>query len=152
MPHYKSMFEDNGMLYACHLDGKDFTLTIRKVEAGSVTGSKGKKDKKPIVHFERTDKKLALNKTNGKVIAGMYGPDTDDWVGKRITLYATTTEFGSETVECIRVRPKVPPAPADAQRRGNGRSAPAPAPAPAQDEHGDPPPPDDVPLPGREEA
>lgn len=110
MPHYRSMFESNGMLYACHLDGKDVTVTISKVEAGTITGSKGKKDKKPLVSFEGKQLKLGLNKTNGKIVAGMYGPNTDDWVGKRITLFATTTEFGSETVECIRVRPKVPPA------------------------------------------
>lgn len=110
MPHYRSMFESNGMLYACHLDGKDVTVTISKVEAGTITGSKGKKDKKPLVSFEGKQLKLGLNKTNGKTIAAMYGPNTDEWIGKRISLYATTTEFGSETVECIRVRPKVPPA------------------------------------------
>lgn len=125
MPHYKSMFEDNGMLYACHLSGKDAVLTIKRVEAGHVTGAKGKKDKKPIVHFEKTDKKLGLNKTNGKTIAAMYGSETNEWIGKRITVYATTTEFGSETVECIRVRPKIPPA-----ASGNKKGAPIEEPSP----------------------
>lgn len=108
MVHYRSMYEDNGMLYACHLNGKDVTLTIKRVTAGAITGAKGKSDKKPIVEFEKTDKKLGLNKTNGRTIATLYGPDVEKWAGKRITVYATTTEFGREQVECIRVRPMIP--------------------------------------------
>jgi hypothetical protein len=108
MAHYKSFYEDNGLLYACHFVGKDVTLTIVKVEAGVITGNKGKKDRKPMVSFKETDKKLGLNKTNGRTIATLYGSDTDGWLGKRVTLYATTTEFGSETVECVRVRPRAP--------------------------------------------
>ena len=131
MAHYRSMYEDNGMLYACHLDGKDVTLTIKKVEGGVITGAKGKKDKKPILHFERTDKRLGLNKTNGKVIAQLYGTEVNEWVGKRVTLFATTTDYGGETVECIRVRNRVP-----AEQRGKSSSSdpaplePTPEPAP----------------------
>ena len=33
-----------------------------------------------------------------------------DWNGKRITLYADTTRFGGDIVECLRVRPYAPPA------------------------------------------
>ncbi len=36
------------------------------------------------------------------------GTLADKWLGKKITLYASTTEVGGETVECIRVRNKVP--------------------------------------------
>jgi hypothetical protein len=38
----------------------------------------------------------------------MYGKDTDNWAGKWITIFPTTTEFGGETVDCIRVKPGVP--------------------------------------------
>lgn len=113
MPHYKSMFsgeKDANLLYACHLDFHDATLTIKRVTAGEVTGQGGKKSGKPIVEFSDHTRKLALNKTNGKIIADMLGtPDVSKWVGKRITLYPTNTSFGSEQVECIRVRPTLPP-------------------------------------------
>jgi hypothetical protein len=102
------MLYDSDYLYAFHLQGKDATVTIAKVAAGELTGEGGRKAKKPIVWFEGKEKPLALNKTNGKIVATMYGTDTTKWIGQAITLYPTTTNFGGETKDCIRVRPKRP--------------------------------------------
>lgn len=109
MPHWKSMV-DKEFLGAWDLNGKDVHVTIDRVEAGEITGEQGKKSKKPICWIRGAKKPLALNVTNCKIIAALYGNDTSDWSGKRITLFATTTSFGGQTVECIRVRPKAPPA------------------------------------------
>jgi hypothetical protein len=60
---------------------------------------------KPVVYFRGKEKGVVLNKTNSNMIATLTGSrDTDDWAGCQIRLYATTTEFGGETVECIRVK------------------------------------------------
>lgn len=100
---------DKAYIYAYDLEGKDVTVEITKVTGGTLVGTGGKSNKKPIVFFKGTEKGLALNITNAKIIAGLYGGfDADKWVGKRITLYATTTAFGSQTVECIRIRNTVP--------------------------------------------
>ena len=109
MTHWKSMV-DREWLFAFDLQGKDVTLTIDRVEAGNVTGTGGKKTRKPVVHFRegKEKKPLALAVTNCKAIAGLYGNDVEQWVGKRITLYPTTTTFAGEVVECIRVRPVKP--------------------------------------------
>ncbi len=113
MAHWKSMMERE-YLFAFDLKERDVTLTIDRVVGGTLVGSGGKKSKKPLCYFrERTKegepiKPLALNATNCKAIAGMYGNDADAWAGKRVTLYPTTTQMGGETVECIRVRPKIP--------------------------------------------
>lgn len=105
---YRSMF-DRDYLGAWDLPaGRDVVVTIAKVEAGTLTSQGNRKTRKPVIHFEGKEKGFALNKTNGKAIANMYGPKVESWIGKRIALYATTTTFGSETVECIRVRPTVP--------------------------------------------
>ena len=101
---------------------RDVTLTIERVTQGELRVPGGKKvDKRPIVHFQGTPKTLVLNATNGKAIASIYSPQVETWAGKRITIYATTTSFGGETVPCIRVRPVKPPA------RGGGGLAAAPA-------------------------
>jgi hypothetical protein len=118
MPHYKRMYDDKEHLYAFDLDGRDVMLQIEKVFPGEVAGEKGRTSKKPIVKFVGKDKKLAVNKTNGKTIAQLYGTDTDNWVGQGITLYPTTTNFGGETVECIRIRPVKPER---KQATGNGK-------------------------------
>lgn len=106
LAHYRSMF-DNAYVGAWDLDGKDVTVTIEKVTAGTLTSQRGT-DKKPILHFKGTEKGFVANKTNCKTIATMYGTNVEEWVGKKITLYATTTSAGGETVECIRVRPQAP--------------------------------------------
>jgi hypothetical protein len=111
MPHYKSMFDASEFLFAFDLDGKDVVVQIAKVEAGTITGKDGRKAKKPMVVFRGSSKKLALNKTNAAIVAKLYGTDPTKWVGKWLTLYPTTTSFGGEIVDCIRVRPLAPPPP-----------------------------------------
>lgn len=106
-------FYDKEFLYAFDLGGKDVTLTIEKVVRGELTGTGGKKSKKPIVYFkEGTEKKgLGLCITNARTIAQLYGSfEAEKWIGKWITLYPTTTTFGSATVDCIRIRPVAPKA------------------------------------------
>lgn len=127
MSDVRSMF-DKQYLYAYDLQGRDVTVTITKVVGGTLVGTGGKKNKKPIVFFQGKEKGLGLNITNARTIAAMYGNSfkSEDWIGKRVTLYATTTTFGSQTVECIRIRPTIPgskvqDAPADPPARDDDR-------------------------------
>lgn len=113
--HWKSMV-DRDYIFAFDLNGKDVTVKIAKVVAGELAGPNGRKTKKPIVYFEGGTKGLALNATNAKTIAALYGNYVEKWVGRWVTLYPTTTTMGSETVEAIRIRPHVPKDKAD----GNG--------------------------------
>ena len=133
MADYRTMF-DSEFLYAFHLQGREHTLKIARVKGGEVTGSGGKKSRKPLMYFEGKQKPLALNKTNCKTIAGMYGPDTDKWIGQSLAIYPTTTSFGNETVDCVRVKPAIPRGKASASFDEN-----APPPVP-DDERGDPEP------------
>ena len=93
-------------LQASDLDGADVPVTITGCEIEEM----GKdKDRKPVLTFKGTEKKLVLNKTNWSVIAKVLGTDeTDDWIGQRITLYPTEVESFGETVMAIRVRLKLP--------------------------------------------
>lgn len=106
MADYRSMF-DRKHVGAWDLEGKDVTVRIVRVAAETLKNKAGE-NKKPVVYFEGTDKGFALNKTNAKVIAAMYGNDTAAWVGKLITLYPTQVSFGPETIDAIRVRPGIP--------------------------------------------
>ena len=111
---YRSMYEKD-YLGAWDFTEGDKTLTIKKAQRGELTGSGGRKTKKPVVYFQETEKGLALNATNGKTIATLYGPMVEDWAGKKITLYASRTTMGSEEVDCVRIRPQAP--------KGNGAAA-----------------------------
>ena len=92
-------------------DGKDMTLTIEYVRQEVVTGANGRKEQCMVAHFKDNVKPMILNRTNAKTITKVTGsPYIEDWAGKRITLYADTTRFGGDIVECLRVRPYEPPA------------------------------------------
>lgn len=129
MPHWKKMMDPKELLAAHDLDGRDVTVTIVDVVGGELNNGT-KKNKKPIASIasgsgRKLDKKLALNPTNCKTIEQLSGSaDTDDWKGLRVTLFPTTTPFGNEIKECIRIRPYPPKAngkaAADADARGNG--------------------------------
>src|SRR5690606_716958 len=90
--------------------GKDVSLTVKSVTVDDLPiAGKSETERRPVMRFAETPKKLVLNKTNAKTIAKLLGVDTATWIGQRITLYPTTTKFGRDTVECIRVRDKLPP-------------------------------------------
>jgi hypothetical protein len=59
---------------------------------------------KPVVAFHG-GKPMVLNRTNGEVLHHLYGSDVAKWLDQPIELYATTTQFGFKTVECVRLRP-----------------------------------------------
>src|SRR6185312_6897735 len=93
---------------AGEFEGKDVTLTITDVKVEELEGATGKKGKGIVgfVSASGTKKELVLNRTNGECIKAMFGRDTKDWIGKRVTLYpATITDsFTDEPTLAIRVR------------------------------------------------
>lgn len=117
MTDYRSMY-DKDFIGAWDLkDDKDVTVTITKVVGGSLTAQGGRKSKKPVIYMRGTEKGFAVNSTNGKTIAAMYGKHVEEWVGKRITLYKSSTRDpngGDAEIDCIRVRPRVPAPPSQA--------------------------------------
>ena len=128
MPHVMKFFSSD-YITAADLDGKpEWPMVIEAVSQGEVIGEKGRKSKKPFVRFKGARKPLALNKTNAKTIIGLYGPHTEQWVGKSVGLYATTTQDAKgQTVECVRVRPRVPTGPASEPPPDNSQQAEQPA-------------------------
>lgn len=88
-------------------DGQDLILTISRVVIETV-GQGEDAEQKPIVYFSETTKGLILNKVNSNSIKGMYTPETDNWTGNRIALYATEVTYGAAPTLGIRVRLKAP--------------------------------------------
>src|SRR3954467_14294511 len=103
MAHYKLLYP-NEYIASCDLGGKDAKVTIEKVAVEEVIGSDGKKQAKPVVWFKGAKKRMVCCKTNAKSIAKQHGNDTDQWVGKSVTLYGTTCMACGAEVECIRIR------------------------------------------------
>ena len=72
---------------AGELVGKKPTITISDVDTDELEGDNGKRVK-GIISFRETTRQLALNKTNGICLREMFGRKVQEWVGKRITLFA----------------------------------------------------------------
>jgi hypothetical protein len=96
-----SAFPSN-YLKASDLGDASPVVAIDRVEVEAIGRNK---DMKPVLYFQGKEKGVVLNKTNANKIAQLLGTkDTDEWHGQRVRLYATETEFGGETVECIRIK------------------------------------------------
>jgi hypothetical protein len=85
------------------LKGREVTVTIRSVEMEDV-GTDSSPEEKPVLHFNGKEKGLVLNRTNAGAIAAEYGDEMDDWAGKKVIIYPTTTPFKGKTVPCLRIR------------------------------------------------
>lgn len=118
MTHIMELFPPSKYVAAFELKGRDVTLTITRVVAEMIEGENNRKDKRPILYFEEAKKPFIMNKTNAKVLIKLYGPDYTQWTGKRVTIFPTTTKMAGEVVECIRVRPVVPP-----EKKGGARTS-----------------------------
>lgn len=88
--------------------GQDVTVTIASVAREKITSTGGKKEECTVARLIG-HKPFILNATNSKSIAALYGPYIEDWVGQKITLYASTTKLAGEVVECLRIRPYAEP-------------------------------------------
>lgn len=105
-------------LKADDLKGQEVTVSIDRVAMEDIGG-----EHKPVLYFQGKDRGMVLNKTNSTNIASMYGPETDAWTGKRVTLFTAHVDFQGKTVPAIRIKPS---------------NAGQPAPQTAEDYGGDP--------------
>jgi hypothetical protein len=103
LPETYSELYPGRFLKADILKGQKVTLTIKNVDVEELIGETGKAAAKVIVSFTERPLELVLPKTNGECLKRMFGNNPHAWLGKKITLFPSTTSFGRQTVDCIRV-------------------------------------------------
>jgi len=124
MPKVNEMFPSK-YLSAADLGGQDLIVTIKDVMSEYITDQEADEEvEKFIVLFEENPKGLMLNKTNTGTIAALYGNDTDNWIGERVTLFPTQVQYMKKMVDAIRVRTQVPRV-AKTKANGNGAAKPS---------------------------
>jgi hypothetical protein len=94
------------------------TATITKIDFEEVGQDR---DRKAILSFQNTKKRMILNRTNAQILANLYGKEVQNWIGKRITLYCAEVQFRGTPCLAVRIREQVPGA-----TKENSQSAPAP--------------------------
>src|SRR5678815_4392698 len=100
----RSMFPSK-FVAAHDLCGQDVNVTIAGIK---VEGVGTDEEQRPVLYFQGMTKGMVLNRTNARRIEQLYGAETESWVGRPVTLYPSETEFGGDTVPCIRVRQVAP--------------------------------------------
>ena len=59
----------------------------------------------PVVRFKGKTAGLVLNKINSTTIVASFGNDSDEWIGRKCVLFATTCTYqGDPNTDCVRVR------------------------------------------------
>jgi len=82
----------------------DFEEAPQKLVMSKVVMKDIGEDHKPVLFFQGNEKGLVLNKTNANTIAEAYGDESENWSGKEIVVFASTTDLRGQQVACIRVR------------------------------------------------
>jgi len=101
---YDQLFPSR-FIKAGEFQGKPVTLTITDVQLEDLETETGATERKAIVSFAETKRQWVLIKTNAQCLLAMWGPDTDDWINHRVTLYPERDASGmSDSGLCIRVQ------------------------------------------------
>lgn len=98
---YEKLFPGR-FLKSADLDNRDVTLEIKAVRAEDIDGKP-----KAVVSFQGTKKELVMNRTNAEAVKLMFGRETNDWLGKKVTIYPVTIPDPFNpggTTRAIRVR------------------------------------------------
>jgi len=116
MVNVNSVYGSGEYLKAADLQNQKHIVTIES--ARLVKFDSG--EQKLCLQFVGRKKNMLLNKTNSTNVASMYGPESDGWIGKSITLYSTFVDFQGQSVPAVRIEPLMP------QSNGSGFTAQAP--------------------------
>lgn len=97
---YETLFPGR-FIKSVDLKGKDVTLAIKAIRSEDIDGKP-----KAIISFDGTKKELVVNRTNAEALKLMFGRETDDWIGKRVTIFPATIAdpFNGGNTTAIRVR------------------------------------------------
>jgi hypothetical protein len=84
---------------------EDVEVTIKKVVLEELEQKDGTKQQKPVCYFEEGPKGLIVNKTNWSLIAKQHGDESDNWIGKTVTLTTVDVDAFGDVVSAIRIKP-----------------------------------------------
>lgn len=77
-----------------------WTLTISSADVKKFSDT----DSKIVLTFHEWEKSLPLNYTNAQTIAGIYGQDSNSWVGQQIMLFTMPVTYQGKQTLGVRVR------------------------------------------------
>lgn len=80
-------------------EGERTVATIKSAEEVNFPSG----DTVPVLEFLELDQKLTLNKTRVKKLVDLLGDDTDEWIGRKISLYRIDVQFNGKSMPGVAV-------------------------------------------------
>lgn len=106
--HWKKLTNPNYIGAHDLQPGQELTVVIENIRNEVVKNFEGGKLKEEtciVAYFKGAKKPMILNKTNCKIITRIYDtPYIEDWLGKKITLYAAKISVAGEPMDALRVK------------------------------------------------
>jgi len=88
---------------------EELVLTIKKAGVETILGVEGKKEDELVIYFNEDYKPMIVNATNAKTIAKVHKtPYVEEWIGKKIQIYARRIRAFGEDMDALRVRDFIP--------------------------------------------
>lgn len=105
MAHYKLGFESNYVSAVEFGPSGQVTVTLESITLEELPDDTGKLKKKWIGRFVGKTKGWVINRTNAELLAGLFAStETNDWIGKRVTLGSESVLLKGTPVPGIRVK------------------------------------------------
>ena len=99
----------SAFLKAADLQGKTVKVTISEFELIEFDNE----GKKPVIKFVGKDSGLVLNKTRANTLRGIFGDETDNWIGKELVLSTVKVPFQGKMTDSIAVAAVPTPEPTE---------------------------------------
>ena len=110
MTHYKTLVDSDYLGQWDIPEGRRVVVEIEKVAKFKTDRLKaGEKNKRIAISMKGKRKRWLCGPVSQDTIASMYGPNIENWIGKRLELYVDANiMFGRSKVGGIRCSPTIP--------------------------------------------
>jgi len=104
MPTAKDYFKTESKYFRASDFSKEIICTVESVDSCEFKNDDGSAAVKPVLHFQDMPQALVLNKTNFTALSLMFGEDTNDWIGAKVSLYPSRVDFKGKVMPTIKVK------------------------------------------------
>lgn len=102
--HWKN-FVDKNYLGSHNLEkGEEMLLTISKFEGEEKVKTADGEKVAQVLYFMEPVPKMIMNITNGNTLSSLYGSHPENWVGKKIQVYAASIKAFGKNQDALRIR------------------------------------------------
>lgn len=87
-------------LKSADLKGSQPILIFERVEIEEMRAG----EEALVAYFRGREKGMVVNKSKANILASVYGPETENWIGEYVQLYETTVDFQGKRTPSIGIK------------------------------------------------